>query len=384
MEKRQYMQIPGPTNVPNRLLKALATQPLDHRGEEFESLVEKCLIGLKEIFRTENEILIYPSSGSGMLEAAIVNLFSVGDTILIGSMGQFSERMGLIAEAFGLKVIRVSKKWGEAVKAEEIREILEQDENFLIKGICVPQNETATGVKTDIEAISSVIQELNHPGLFIVDGVSSIACMPFENDKWNVDIAICASQKGLMLPSGMGIISISDKAWEAIRKSTLPKWYWDFDMAREKLKEFRFTYTPVTTLLTGLSESIDMIREEGLENIWSRHALIGKGVRASANAMGLNLLAEKGFESDTITAILLPEEIDYEQLAELLKSKFEITIGGGLQKFEGKMLRVGHMGSISNLDVYTIMGALEMCLFEMGYKVELGTAAKAIAQVFLS
>lgn len=384
MEKREYMQIPGPTNIPPRLLKVLATQPMNHRGEEFENLVDKCIKGLKEIFRTENDILIYPSSGSGMLEAAIVNLFSSGDSILIASMGLFSDRMGLIAEAHGLKVIKASKIWGESVKADEIKEILKQDKNFLIKGVCVPQNETATGVKNDIEAISKVIKELNHPALFIVDAVSSVACMPFENDKWNVDIAICASQKGLMLPPGMGIVSVSKKAWEAVNKSTLPKWYWDYNMAREKLKSFRFTYTPATSILIGLGESIDIIREEGLENIWARHHLAAKAVRASANAMGLDLLAEKGFESDTITAILLPEGIDYEDFAELIKSKYGITIGGGLEKFDGKMLRIGHMGCISNLDVYTIMGAVEMSLFEMGYKVELGTAAKAISQVFLS
>ena len=335
MEKREYMQIPGPTNVPLRLLKVLATQPMDHRGDEFETLVKKCITGLQEIFRTENDILIYPSSGSGMLEASIVNLFSRGDSILVASMGVFSERMGLIAEAHGLKVIRSSKNWGQSVKADEIKAILKEDKEFLIKGVCVPQNETATGVKNDIEAISKVIKELNHPALFIVDAVSSLACMPFENDKWNVDIAICASQKGLMLPPGMGMVSVSEKAWQAVSKSTLPKWYWDYNMARKRLKSFRFTYTPATSLLIGLGEAIDIIREEGLESIWARHELVAKAVRASAKAMGLELLAEEGFESDTITAILLPEEIDYEEFAELIKSKYGITIGGGLEQFDG-------------------------------------------------
>ncbi len=383
MERRGYLQIPGPTNIPPRILKALASKPIDHRGEEFEKLVGKCLKGLQEIYRTKNDILMFPSSGSGILESVIVNLFSLGDTIVVGSMGVFSERMALIAESHGLKVIRVSKVWGESVKSIDIEEILKEDKNFLIKGVCVPQNETATGVVNDIESISKIIKDLNHPALLIVDIVSSLGCYPFENDKWDVDIAIGASQKGLMLPAGIGMVSVSQKAWDAVEKSTLPKWYWDYKAAKEKIKVLRFTYTPPTSLMIGLSESIDMFREEGIENIWARHALMSKAVRNAAEAMGLKLLAEKGFESDTVTTIMLPEEIKDNEFFHLVESKYGVVLGCGLERLAGKLFRVGHMGTIDKLDIYAIMGAIEMGLYEMGYKVELGSAAKAVSQVFL-
>ncbi len=384
MERRGYLQIPGPTNIPPRILKALASQPIDHRGEEFEKLVGKSLEGLKEIYRTKNDILIFPSSGSGILESVIVNLFSEGDTIVVGSLGVFSERMGLIAESHGLKVIRVTKVWGESVKPVDIEEILKEDKHFLIKAVCVPQNETATGVVNDIESISKVIKDLKHPALLIVDIVSSLGCYPFENDEWNVDLAIGASQKGLMLPSGIGMVSVSKKAWEAVEKSTLSKWYWDYKAAKAKLDHLRFTYTPPTSLMLGLVESIDMFREEGLENIWKRHALMADAVRKAAEAMGLKLLAEKGYESNTVTTIMLPEDINYNKFSELVESKYGVVLGGGLERLEGKMFRVGHMGTIDKLDIYAIMGAIEMSLYEMGYKVELGTAAKAVSQVFLA
>ncbi len=384
MERREYLQIPGPTNIPPRILKALASQRLDHRGEKFEELVSTCLGGLREIYRTKNDILLFPSSGSGILESVIVNLFSAGDTIVIASMGVFSERMGLIAESHGLKVIRITKEWGKSVKATDVEKILKEDKDFLIKGVCLPQNETATGVVNDIESISKVINDLKHPALLIVDIVSSLGSYPFENDKWKVDIAVGASQKGLMLPSGIGMVSISQKAWDASEKSTLPKWYWNYKAAKEKIEALRFTYTPPTSLMIGLVESIDMFREEGFENIWSRHALMSMAVRAAAEGMGLGLLAEKGFESHTVTTIMIPEGINDDEFFHLIEDKYGVVLGCGLQRLKGKVFRVGHMGTIDKLDIYAIMGAIEMSLYEMGYKVELGSAAKAVSKVFLS
>lgn len=383
MEKQSYLQIPGPTNIPDRILKELSNQQINHRGDKFKSLMIKSVEGLKEIFRTKNDILIFPSSGSGMLESSIVNLFSPGDTLLVSSTGVFSERVALIAESYGLNVIRIEKEWGKAIKAEDIKEALEKDKDKIIKGICLPQNETTSGVVNDIEGVSKVIKDIGHPALLLIDVVSSLASIPFENDNWNVDVAIGASQKGLMLPPGMGIVTVSKKAWKAVESSSLPKWYWNYKEVRDKMNMFQFPYTPPITIFFGLGESIDMIKEEGLENIWERHNLMATAVRNALYEMGLELLSEKGFESNTVTAVMLPEGISFEELSELMNSKYGVVLGGGLQKLFGKIFRIGHMGNINKLDIYSIMGALEMSLYELGYKVELGTASKIVSEIFL-
>ncbi|MDF2891751.1 MAG: class aminotransferase [Clostridia bacterium] len=383
MERRQFIQIPGPTNIPDRILRSLSQPIINHRGPEFEALVKDCIKGLKEVYRTNNDILIFPSSGSGVLESAIVNLFSPGETIVAVSQGLFSERMAAIAENYGLNVIRISKEWGQAVKLEDIREVLEKDINREIKGVCLPQNETTSALTNDIEGVSKVIKELGHPAALIVDAVSSLACLPFETDSWNIDVVVSASQKGFMLPPGMGMVAVSNKAWGLIENSKMPRWYWDYKAVKEKMKENQLPYTPATTLLFGLKESLKMISEEGIENVWARHEIMGTAVRNAIKAMGLTLFAEEGYESNTVTAILMPENVKYKDLAELLRLKYGVVIGGGLSKLQGKIFRIGHLGSISNMDTYAVMGAVEMSLYELGYDVELGTAAKAVAETLL-
>ncbi|MEG0775228.1 alanine--glyoxylate aminotransferase family protein [Clostridium sp.] len=383
MEQRQFMQIPGPTNIPDKILRSLSQPIINHRGPEFEALVTECVNGLKNIYRTNNDVLLFPSSGSGVLESAIVNLFSPGDTIVAASLGVFSERMAAIAENYGLKVMRISKEWGQSVKPEEIRDILVNDINREIKGVCLPQNETTSGITNDIEGVSKVIKDLGHPAVLIVDAVSSLACLPFETDLWDVDVVVSASQKGFMLPPGMGMVAVSSKAWSLIENSKMPRWYWDYKAVKEKMKENQFPYTPATNLLFGLRESLKMILDEGIETVWARHDLMGTAVRNAIKAMGLTLFAEDGHQSNTVTAILMPENIKYKALAELLRTKYGVVIGGGLSKLQGKIFRIGHLGSISNMDVYAVMGAVEMALYELGFKVELGTASKAVAETLL-
>lgn len=383
MERRKYLQIPGPTNVPDRILRSLSKPLLNHRGKEFEKLVDYCVKGLKKIYRTENDILIFPSSGSGILEASIVNLFSRGDTIAIVKLGVFSDRMDSIAESHDLNIIPIEKEWGEAVTKSDIKKVLENDKDKEIKAICLPHNETSTGVKNDIKSISEIIKELNHPALIVVDAISSLASLELETDGWNLDVVVSSSQKGLMLPPGLGIVSISKRAWDLIEKSTMSKWYWDFKAVKERMKGNQFPYTPSTTLLFGLKESIDILLEEGLENVWKRHELMTKAIRNSASAMGLNLLSNEENASNTVTAIVLPEEIEYSSLAKVLSDDYNVIIGGGLKKLKGKIFRIGHLGSIHKVEVYGIMGAVEMALYKLGYKVELGTGAKAVAKTFL-
>lgn len=383
MERRKYLQIPGPTNIPDRILRSLSTPIINHRGPEFEALVEKCVAGLKRVYRTENDILIFPSSGSGTLESAVVNLFSPGDTIVAASLGVFSDRVAVIAEKHGVNAIRISKEWGQSVKPEDIVAVLNEDTDKKIKAVCLPQNETTSGVVNDIEAVSKAMKETNHPAILMVDAVSSLACMPLETDAWGVDVVVVGSQKGLMLPPGLGMVSLSAKAWELVEKSTMPRWYWDYKAVKERLKINQFPYTPPTSLLFGLSEAIDILEEEGLENVFDRHELVAGVIRDAIEAMGLTLFAEKGYESAAVTAINMPEGIAYKDLAGLLNKKYGVIIGGGLQKLQGKIFRIGHLGSIHNTDIYAIMCAVEAALVELGYEVELGTAAKAISKVYL-
>lgn len=340
--------------------------------------------GLKKVFRTTNDILMFPSSGSGMLESVVVNLFSPGDTVLVGSVGVFSERMAVIAESHHLNVIRIKKDWGQAVKADDVRKILEQDRDKKIKAVCLPHNETTSGITHDIEGISRMIKKTGHPAVTVVDAISSLACVPLETDLWGIDVVVSASQKGFMLPPGLGFVSVSPKAWELREKSTLPKWYWDYQAVREKNKVGQFPYTPPTTLLFGLKESLDiLLNEEGLENVWRRHAVIGTTVRNAALAMGLSLFAEKGHESDTVTAITLPEGIAYKVLADALRDHYHVVIGGGLQQLQGKIFRIGHIGAIHIPEVLAIMGAVELALVQCGHKTALGNAARAAAETYL-
>lgn len=383
MQRRQYLQIPGPTNIPDNILRSLSQPMINHRGPEFERLLDDCLTGVKKVFRTEHDIIFFPSSGSGALESAMVNLFSPGDTLLACTHGVFTERVALIAEKFGLTVRRLSKEWGEAVKADDIRPLLEADTEGLIKAVCVAQNETTSGIANDIESIGAMLKATGHPALFIVDAISSMASLPYEMDRWGVDVTVSASQKGFMLPPGLSMVALNDRAWKACEKSTMPKWYWDYKAVADKNREGQMPYTPPTTLLFGLRESLRTIEEEGLENIWARHTLLAEATRTALTAMGLELFAEEGFRSDTITAIRMPQDIPFKSLSGILKEKYSVVIGGGLGKLQGKIFRIGHMGSLHRMEVYAILGAVELALIELGHPVVPGTAAKAIAEVYL-
>lgn len=383
MDRRQHLQIPGPTNLPDRVLRSLSQPLINHRGPEFEDLLETVTLGLKRILRTENDIILFPSSGSGALESAVANLFSPGDTIAVVSQGVFSERIGKIADNFGVHVLRIEVEWGKAVRADEILKLLKEDTDQIIRAVCLPHNETTTAIANDVQAVGQMMQESGHPALLIVDAISSLACLPFEQDAWGVDVAISASQKGLMLPPGLSMVSLSRKAWEAQGRSTMPKWYWDYEAVLLKNKEGQMPYTPPTTLLFGLKESLAMLEEEGLEKVWERHALLAEAVRNALKAMGLEIFAEDDYASDALTAAYVPEGIKYKDLARILHDRYDVVIGGGLQKLQGKILRVGHMGAIYKMDVYAVLGAIELALIELGHPVEAGSAAASMTKTFL-
>jgi aspartate aminotransferase-like enzyme len=384
MPRRQYLQVPGPTNIPERVLRCMSQPLINHRGPEFERLLAGNLQGLKKVFRTENDILLFPSSGSGMMESAVVNLFSPGDAVLVGSMGLFSERMALIAESHRLHVVRINKEWGMAVSAEDVRKALEEDREQKIKAVCLPQNETSTGISHDIEGIAAAVRKSGHPAIMVVDAISSLACTPLETDRWGIDVVVSATQKGFMLPPGLGFVSVGPKAWELCARSTMPRWYWDYKAVKEKNRVHQFPYTPPTSLFFGLRESLKiLIQEEGLENVWQRHAAVAAAVRNAVVAMGLGLFAEKGHESDTVTAIAIPGEIAYKDLAEHLRTQYHVVIGGGLQRLQGKIFRIGHMGAIHLPEIFAVMCSVETALIEKGWKVQPGVAARAVAETHL-
>lgn len=379
MKSRQYLQIPGPTNVPEPVLRSLSTPMTNYRGPEFTQLVRDNVAVLKRLLATSGDVLIFPSSGSGALEASLVNLFSPGDTIISVSQGVFSQRYGTIARAFGLEVREIEKTLGQAVTPADVEQLLSGDDAGRIKAVCLPQNETATGVANDIEAIAQLIRRLNHPALLVVDGVSSVASVAMLMDEWSVDVVITASQKGLMLPPGLGIVALNDKAWRAVEQSRLPKWYWDFSAMRDAMAQGQFPYTPAVSLIYGLKVALELLEQEGFEQVWQRHKRNARLVRVAGRAIGLTTLADEAVASETVTAFMLPDAIEFSQLNQLMQTEYNIVLGGGLGPLAGKAFRVGHLGALDIPEIYAIMSGLELSLRKLGHAAEAGAAAKAIS-----
>lgn len=368
MVLQSFLQIPGPTNIPARIQKAMLRPLINHRGDEFQTLLHSCVASLKELLHTGNDLVMFPSSGSGGLESTIVNLLNKEDKILTSSIGIFGERVAQIAVEYGLNPVRIEKEWGFPVTPEDIEHFLKADIYQDIKIVYVPHTETTTGVANDIKGIAKVIKDLRHPALFAVDSVSAFACMPLKMDEWGIDVVITASQKGLMLPPGLSIVALSERAWGRCSKgSNLPKWYWDYNQARKKLKESFFPYTPPTMLLFGLKEALAMLIEEGIENVWLRHHQNACIVRDGIKALGLDLFAQAGSYSDTVTAVKLPEGIKWEVFSKKLSSKYNVVVGGGLGQLSEKIFRVGHMGELDLINIFSILGAIQMSLIDCGF-----------------
>ncbi len=385
MYRETYLQIPGPTNIPKPILDALSSKAINHRGEEYASLMDFNIRSLKRVFKTENDILIFPSSGSGGLEASIVNTLSPGDKVVAINMGVFSQRYGLIAQAYDAEVIWIDVKWGEAVKPTQLAGVLESDINHEIKAVLLTHNETATAVKIDMQSLIEAINKVNHPALVFVDAVSSIAISDLPTDKLGIDIVVTGSQKGLMLPGGLAILSVSKRAWEAQRSSEMPKWYWDFKPLQERMRVGQMPYTPVISHFFALKVALELIEEETLEVVFERHKKNASALRSAIKAMGLQLLVKKESErSDAVTAIHLPDNIQYQSLASLLADEFNLIIGGGLQELKGKIFRVGHLGCLHKPEIIAIVSAIEMGLYKLGYDAVIGEAAKAAAHEFLA
>jgi alanine-glyoxylate transaminase/serine-glyoxylate transaminase/serine-pyruvate transaminase len=360
---RHFLQIPGPTNVPDRILRAMAAPVLDHRGPEFAALTLRLLDALKPVFGTVGPVVIYPSSGTGAWEAALVNTLSPGDRVLCFETGHFATLWRNMAGNLGLDVDFVPGDWRHGADPEVARERLAADTARSIKAVCVVHNETSTGVTSRVADIRRAIDAAGHPALLLVDTVSSLGSLDYRHDEWGVDVTVAGSQKGLMLPPGLGFNAVSARALEAARAARLPKSYWNWKPVLDANANGFFPYTPATNLLYGLDEALRMVAEEGLPAVFARHARHAEATRAAVRAWGLEVLcADEREYSATLTAVLMPQGHDADKVREIILERFDMSLGTGLGRLAGRVFRIGHLGHFNDLTLAGTLAGVQMGL----------------------
>jgi alanine-glyoxylate transaminase / serine-glyoxylate transaminase / serine-pyruvate transaminase len=358
---RHFLQIPGPTNVPDRVLRALSKPTIDHRGPEFAALAKEVLSGLKDVFLTSSPVIIYPGSGTGAWEASLVNTLSPGDKVLMFETGHFATLWKDVATRMGLQVDFVAGDWRHGADPAVVYAKLADDRSHAIKAVCVVHNETSTGVVSRIGEIRNQIDAARHPALLLVDTISSLGSIEYRHDGWGVDVTVGCSQKGLMLPPGISFNAISDKALAATKSAKLPRAYWDWEPVLRDNKAGFFPYTPSTNILYGLREALSMMRDEGLETIWARHERFGRATRAAVKAWGLDILAQNAAEySGVLTAVVMPEGRDADAFRQLVLERFDMSLGTGLGKMKSKIFRIGHLGDFNDLMLAGTLSGVEM------------------------
>ena len=376
---RHFLQIPGPTNVPDRVLRALFRPTIDHRGPEFAKLSLEVLDGLKRIFQTSGHVVIYPSSGTGAWEAALVNTLSPGDKVLMFETGHFATLWRNMAVALGLEVDFVPTDWRHGVDPEIVEQKLVEDKNHQIKSVMAVHNETSTGVTSQIPLLREAMDRADHPALLMVDTISSLASIDYRHDEWRVDVTIGCSQKGLMLPPGLGLNAISEKALQTVKSAKLPRSFWDWEAMLAANKIGFFPYTPATNLLYGLQEAIHMLEEEGLPNVFARHDRHAEATRRAVSAWGLEVLCADPEEySSSLTAVMMPEGYDADALLDTILKKFDMCLGIGLGKVKGKIFRIGHLGHFNDLMLAGTLSGIEMGLSLAGIPFSKAGAAAAL------
>jgi alanine-glyoxylate transaminase/serine-glyoxylate transaminase/serine-pyruvate transaminase len=384
MPGRNFLFVPGPTNVPDRILRAMHRAMEDHRSSSFPTLTRSLFPDLRGVFRTDaGEPFIFPATGTGMWEAALVNTRSPGDRVLACRYGQFSHLFIDCAQRLGLDVDVIDVPWGEAAPADRIEEVLRRDTGRAYKGVLVVHNETATGVTSDVRAVREAIDRAGHPALLYVDGVSSIGSLEFRMDDWGVDLAITGSQKGFMLPAGLGIVCASEKALAQYDSASCRRVFFDFgDMRRANATGY-FPYTPALTLLYGLRESLDMLHEEGLDNVYARHHRLAEGARAAVRAWGLELCArDPAAYSDTVTAVMVPAGVNGADVIDIAFRRYDLALGAGLAQVAGKLFRIGHLGDLNELMLLGALAGTEMAMRDAGIDVALGSGVAAAAESY--
>lgn len=373
MKMKYRLMAPGPTPVPEAILTEMAKPILHHRTPQFEQIFREVQEGLKWLYQTKNDVIIFASSGSGAMEASIINSCSQGDSVMVVNGGKFGERFAKIAKAFGLAVDLIDVKWGHAVSVETIAKKLSEKE---YRVVCVQATETSTAVTHPVQKIAEVVKKYENT-LLIVDAITALGVIDLPTDKWGIDMMIGGSQKALMLPPGFATISVSEKAWKFIEKSNLPKFYFDLKTERKALKDNTTAWTPVVSLIIGLRDVLAQMKQEGLEALFARHAKLATSIRAAAKAIGLKLYAPEN-PSNAVTAICAPEGIDSGKIVKGLRDRFNMTIADGQSEAKGKIFRIGHLGYYDAFDMVVVWSAVEKQLFDLGYKFELG---KGMAEI---
>ena len=380
---RHFLQIPGPTNVPERVLRAISQATIDHRGPEFAQLALEVFHGLQKVFRTTGTVVIYPSSGTGAWEASLVNTLSPGDKVLMFETGYFAALWRNVALKLGLEVDFVPGDWRHGVDPAIVENKLATDRDRKIKAVAIVHNETSTGATSRVHDVRKAIDRATHPALLIVDTISSLASIDYRHDEWGVDVTVCCSQKGLMLPPGLGFNAVSGKALEASKSAKLPRSYWDWEaMIRDNQMGF-FPYTPATNLLYGLREALRMLFDEGLDRVFARHLRHAEATRRAVRAWGLEILCSNPDEySPALTTVMMPEGYDADALRKVVLDRFDMSLGTGLGKLKGKVFRIGHLGDFNDLMLAGTLCGVEMGLSLAGIPFSKGGVTAALA--FLS
>ena len=376
---RHFLQIPGPTNVPDRILRAMSRPTIDHRGPEFSRLAREIFEGLRQVFQTSGPVVIYPSSGTGAWEAALVNTLSPGDRVLMFDIGHFATLWRSMAGRLGLQVDFVPGDWRHGVDPEIVESKLAEDRGPSIKAVAVVHNETSTGVTSRVAEVRKRMDRVGHPALLLVDTISSLASVDYRHDAWGVDVTVGCSQKGLMLPPGLGLNAISQKALAASKSARLPRSYWDWEpMIRDNTAGF-FPYTPATNLLYGLREALHMLFDEGLENVFARHSRHAEATRLAVRTWGLEVVClDQAEYSGSITALMMPEGCDADALRKVALDRYDLSLGTGLGKLKGKVFRIGHLGDFNDLMLAGTLSGVEMGLALAGVPFSRGGVAAAL------
>jgi alanine-glyoxylate transaminase/serine-glyoxylate transaminase/serine-pyruvate transaminase len=378
MPGKHFLQLPGPSNVPDRILRAMDYPTIDHRGPDFPNLANACLDGMKTIFKTNSDVIIFPASGTGAWEAALVNTINEGDLVLMVETGHFATLWKKMADKLGINTEFLETDWRRGVEPEKLLDRLKNDAEGKIKAVCVVHNETSTGSTSRIKEVRNVMNLANHEALLMVDTISGLASMDYKHDDWGVDVTISGSQKGLMLPPGLSFNAISEKAILISKKSGMQRSYWDWQEQIEANKSGSFPYTPATNLLYGLKEAINMLHEEGLDNVFKRHDRHAKATRAAVQAWGLEVLCQEEMDySNVLTAVKLPDGHNADELRKIILENFNMSLGNGLSKLAGKVFRIGHLGDFNDLMLMGTLSGIEMGLSLAGVPHQKGGAARA-------
>ena len=374
---KKYLLAPGPTPIPPEVLLAMAEPIIHHRAPVFSTLFEEVKKGLKYVFQTKNDVLIFAASGTGGMEGAIINTLSKGDKAIVVRGGKFGERWGQLCQVYGVEPVFVDVEWGRSVNPEIIFEILKKDP--AIKAVCIQASETSTGVSHDVKRIGEYVKKLENT-IMIVDAITALGVYDIRTDEWGLDIVVAGSQKAFMLPPGLAFVSMSEKAWKFAEKSNLPKFYFDFKKEKKNQEKNQTAYTPAVSLIVGLSKVLNSIQKEGIEKVFQRHHNLAEATRGAMKALGLELLA-KDFPSNACTAVLAPAGIDGQQVVKILREKHGMTIAGGQDHLKGKIFRIAHLGYFDKFDIIIAIAGVEMVLKELGAKIELGKGVRTAEEI---